>query len=460
MTTELNGDAAMTPTLGESSALARPVQSAPTSRNASAAGVRAVSHNHTADAGDSCGQTARMIDAVFAAVVALAVVAVVGVPAIAVSNVDARGWLESHTAWLLVGYGNLLAILLFTSIAWWSRHRSTAVRVASLILVGSPAILIALGGVVFVAEPTWRVNVIRTVLDVILLITPAVMWWLFIEAQRASLLNEFLTNVQRLGLLERREALGETEAARSTRIDSYLQKFEGTYGRVPQRVHRDVLENRITPYSTEEARTQAPFSVSAVPVSITVVVLAIGWLITLPPVRGKLVDEQEVWTTALTPTATPVTFAFLGAYFFAIQMLFRRYVRSDRRGSAYVAVVMRIVIALIGIWVITGFAKATPWGDDESKLLLVGFAVGVFPVVAWQITRNIMVKIFRFALPSLQPEMALNCLDGLTVWHEARLEEEDIENVPNMATADIVSLLISTRFPADRSSTGAMRRYC
>jgi hypothetical protein len=61
-----------------------------------------------------------------------------------------------------------------------------------------------------------------------------------------------------------------------------------------------------------------------------------------------------------------------------------------------------------------------------------------------------MVKIFRFALPSLQPEMALNCLDGLTVWHEARLEEEDIENVPNMATADIVSLLISTRFPADR----------
>jgi F0F1-type ATP synthase assembly protein I len=219
---------------------------------------------------------------------------------------------------------------------------------------------------------------------------------------------------------------------------------------VPQRVHRDVLENRITPYSTEEAPTQAPFSVSAVPVSITVVVLAIGWLLTLPPVRGKLVDEQEVWTTALTPTATPVTFAFLGAYFFAIQMLFRRYVRSDLRGSAYVAVVMRIVIALIGIWVITGFAKATPWGDDESKLLLVGFAVGVFPVVAWQITRNIMVKIFRFALPSLQPEMALNCLDGLTVWHEARLEEEDIENVPNMATADIVSLLISTRFPADR----------
>jgi hypothetical protein len=41
-------------------------------------------------------------------------------------------------------------------------------------------------------------------------------------------------------------------------------------------------------------------------------------------------------------------------------------------------------------------------------------------------------------------------LDGLTVWHEARLEEEDIENIPNMATADLVDLLINTRFPPDR----------
>ncbi|MFG1935144.1 hypothetical protein ACGFK1_31535 [Mycobacterium sp. NPDC048908] len=392
----------------------------------------------------------RVIDSGFTAIVALTIAAGVGVPLVALASGGARGWFGHHIAWLLVGYGNLLAVLLFAGMAWWSRHRSGAVRVASLLLVGSPAILTALGGFVYVAEPTWRVNVIRALLDVILLITPAVMWWLFIEAQRASLLNEFLTNVQRLGLLERRDSLGENEAARATRIDSYLQKFEGTYGRVPRRVHSDVLKDRITPYSTEEARSQAPYSVSTVPVSLTVIVLAIGWLVTLPPSRDRIVDDHEVWKTALTPTAAPVTFAFLGAYFFAIQMLFRRYVRSDLRGSAYVAVVMRILIALIGIWVITAVAQLTPWANNQSALLLIGFVVGVFPVVAWQIIRNLMVKMFRFALPSLQPEMALDCLDGLTVWHEARLEEEDIENVPDMATADIVSLLISTRFPADR----------
>jgi hypothetical protein len=30
----------------------------------------------------------------------------------------------------------------------------------------------------------------------------------------------------------------------------------------------------------------------------------------------------------------PLTYAFLGAYFFSLQMLFRRYVHRDLRGSA------------------------------------------------------------------------------------------------------------------------------
>lgn len=57
---------------------------------------------------------------------------------------------------------------------------------------------------------------------------------------------------------------------------------------------------------------------------------------------------------------------------------------------------------------------------------------------------------FAFAAPSLKAGIALDQLDGLTVWHEARLEEEDIENVPNMATTDVVGLLVNTRIPPER----------
>ncbi len=378
--------------------------------------------------------------------------AIVGVLAFGVAMVIdlSRGFMSDHASWIFVSFVVLLAAISVAILDWWSKPRGTAVRAAAIMLVGFPAILIALGTVLFVLDPVWQVNTLRSVLVVILFLTPAVMWWLFLVVQRASLLNEFLANLQRLGLLDPRQSMAETEEARATRIDSYLQKFEATYGRIPQRVHTDVIRQNFRPYSREEAWVQPPVSIAAVPVLVTLVLLAIGWSVTLPPIK-EMPEGRSAWVVALDATSTPVTFAFLGAYFFSIQMLFRRYVRADLRGSAYVAVVMRIILALIGVWVFQKVAENLAWPAlSESQMLMVGFAVGVFPVVVWQVIRSLMASVFAFALPSLRAELALDGLDGLTVWHEARLEEEDIENIPNMATADIVSLLVCTRLPADR----------
>jgi hypothetical protein len=54
------------------------------------------------------------------------------------------------------------------------------------------------------------------------------------------------------------------------------------------------------------------------------------------------------------------------------------------------------------------------------------------------------------ALPNLAGTQPLSRLDGLSVWHEARLDEEDIENVPNLATADIVELMLNTKIAPNR----------
>jgi hypothetical protein len=162
------------------------------------------------------------------------------------------------------------------------------------------------------------------------------------------------------------------------------------------------------------------------------------------------------WLGAFTPESTPVHFAFLGAYFFCLQMLFRRYVRRDLRASAYVAVALRIILAIIGIWVVVAAADALPKGEIknaatyEKTLLVLGFVIGVFPRVAWQVIQVTTKRAFGLLVPNLRTELPVNDLDGLTVWHEARLEEEDIENIPNMATADIVDLLLNTRIPSDR----------
>lgn len=63
------------------------------------------------------------------------------------------------------------------------------------------------------------------------------MWYLFITTRKASLLNEFLTNLDRLGLLDPREDAGgaspESAASHQRRLYTYLQKFAAVYGPVP-----------------------------------------------------------------------------------------------------------------------------------------------------------------------------------------------------------------------------------
>ena len=124
--------------------------------------------------------------------------------------------------------------------------------------------------------------------------------------------------------------------------------------------------------------------------------------------------------------------------------------RSDLGGSAYVAVAMRIVLAVIGTWVVM-VASLQLGLATQGQLLVIGFVIGVFPQVAWQIIQAAFRKVTNFTrLKSMESDLPLSDLDGLTVWHEARLEEEDIENIPNMATTDLVELFINTRFPPER----------
>jgi hypothetical protein len=51
---------------------------------------------------------------------------------------------------------------------------------------------------------------------------------------------------------------------------------------------------------------------------------------------------------------------------------------------------------------------------------------------------------------NLQGTLPLSQIDGLSVWHEARLEAEDIENIHNLATADLVELILNTKIAPTR----------
>jgi hypothetical protein len=317
------------------------------------------------------------------------------------------------------------------------------------IFVVIPLLLFAIGALISLPGPRVRLLAFRSFLVLTLCLLPATMWYLFIVTRKASLLNDFVTNLNRLGLLTAQEFEGRDESARRRRIYAYLQKFEATYGPLSSTVKANILSGTFNPNTPEESSTKLsnkPFDVisttTTVPVVLATVLMGLGWLVTLPPSHESS-DPLEI-------VGQPLTYAFLGAYFFSLQMLFRRYVRKDLRGSAYVMVAMRIMLAVIGTKAaVTGLEVINP-GMSPTSLLVVGFTIGVFPKVTWQIIQTAVRQVTGFAIPSLRTESPVTDLDGLTVWHEARFEEEDIENVANMASADIVELLLNTRMPPNR----------
>jgi hypothetical protein len=372
---------------------------------------------------------------------------------IALSNDTSRQWISDNWKWFSVVAAAAVAVAVVALLGIWAKSKSTQLRAAVYLLVVFPAVALGTAGI-FWMPTAGQLVALRGVVLCVLVFTPALMWWLFLATQRASLLNEFVASLDRLGLLTANRIGAdktESDAARETRVSSYLQKFEATYGGLPEHIRDDVVEGEFRSYSSEETRAGTSLTAAAVPVTLSLVTLLVGWILVLPPI-DTFPDDPTTnprWLLALSPNATPVTFAFLGAYFFSMQMLFRRYVRGDLRGSAYVAVVLRVVLAVVGIWVVQGIGDEAGW-TTQSQLLTLAFVIGVFPVVVWQVLSGAASKAFHLVLPALKSRMPLNELDGLTVWHESRLEEEDIENVQNMATAEIVDLLVNTRIPVPR----------
>jgi hypothetical protein len=328
---------------------------------------------------------------------------------------------------------------------WYASLRSNTAA-AVMIFVVTPLILVGIGAPMVV--PAYRVPTFRSFLVLTLCLLPASMWYLFIITRRASLLNDFVTSLNRLGLLQPLEYEDGDGPVRQRRVYAYLQKFEASYGPLSRTVRRNILDGRFDPDAPEERTIRAtgrPSDVisasTTIPIILATVLTALGWLVTLPPYGGS--EPLEI-------VEQPLTYAFLGAYFFSLQMLFRRYVRRDLRGSAYVAVAMRIILAVIGTGVAVVAVRLLNPGVSDRSLLIVGFTIGVFPKVAWQVVQTAFRQITGLVVKGLRTDSPLSALDGLTVWHEARLEEEDIENVPNMATTDIVELFLNTRVPPNR----------
>jgi hypothetical protein len=203
----------------------------------------------------------------------------------------------------------------------------------------------------------------------------------------------------------------------------YRQKFIAYYGR-----------------SIPESSTRSNFSVrteTMFPVFLATIVLAVCWVAVLWD-TGSAVNPATIWDI--------LKFAFLGAYAFIVQSLIRRFFQSDLRPSAYAGAVLRIIVVLVTMVALHQLLG----GVAPTTEAAIAFMVGFFPVIAFQALQRAAAATLRVFVPQLTPDYPLNQLDGLNVWYEARLVEEGIEDMQNLATANLVDVILHTRVPVGR----------
>ena len=287
---------------------------------------------------------------------------------------------------------------------------------------------------------------------------PAWIYLQFISIRGRTLWDEYVLNLYRLHVdhyaylpepphytfyydlwRKIREALSDTSDFKDNNI--YTMKFESLYGAI------STGTDKVFKFRGE----------NLFPVAIATVIISVGWVL--------VVEPQSIFGISLFPQAAQAgteinlaesgpqipfetfRFAILGAYFYVLQMLVRRYFQNDLKTSAYLNATMRFIVVLLLVWVMDILLETQVQASYRHAF---AFIIGVFPSIGWEAIVALIKLPLKVVVPSLRQQYPLSELDGLNIWYESRLLEEGIEDMQNLATANLVDLMLNTRIPIER----------
>ncbi len=197
------------------------------------------------------------------------------------------------------------------------------------------------------------------------------------------------------------------------------------------------------------------------PLIVATIVVTFGWLLILLNADVQLVDPGSPggvlrFNDLLTPTATAMTYAFLGAYFFALNLVHNEYVRGDLRPKTYNLITTRILLVVILAWLIQ---LALPAGTSNWAAFGLAFAAGLVPRTVLHALGDSLGKALAGGFGKvirLDLEQAigtgdqLKSLDGIDLYERTRLSDEGITTLQALANHDLVDLFFKTRISAAR----------
>lgn len=161
-------------------------------------------------------------------------------------------------------------------------------------------------------------------------------------------------------------------------------------------------------------------------------------------VQGSADDMVVKGEVAYRTSLVACSFAFLGAYVWAIQYIFRRMVTLDLPPGAYYSVATRLVFSSFLILIYSHFT----YSNEQilsSSLPLIAFLTGIFPERLLNWLKEASGNIFS-SNAKMAHDLPLDMIEGIDSFHKARLSELGVDNVQNLAHASLVELIIKTPF--------------
>ncbi len=187
------------------------------------------------------------------------------------------------------------------------------------------------------------------------------------------------------------------------------------------------------------------------PILLTTVLITSCWIFTFWPVGELPVIDSAQVINLLSPRNSLISFAFLGAYFFALNLLFKRYSRGDLSPKAYSHVSIRIISAVILVWVLGVVISDSSREITKASFIVMAFGIGLVPETGITLLKQLleskkMGKIF----PNFKAKHPITELEGISLYDQARLAEEGVENVETLAHHNMIELMLRSGIPVAR----------
>ena len=362
---------------------------------------------------------------------------------VAVVLAPIESWMKA-----VLALASALFLLLF---GIYERVNTSDVRSIGILMWMLTVVLAGTTATVFLT-PNSQLFFVKLFLVVVLSVLPGWLYFQFVKVRGKTLWDEYVLSLYRLKAASEEYLPAPPEHSRyckpgqeskAYQEDSKLfrQKFESVYGEI-------MVGGDQTANGTEQRKRARGETFR--PVLFATVLLTAAWSLLLQPDpygNFELLPGAQPTALADLPVKA-LQFGFLGAYFFVLQMLMRRYFQNDLKAAAYISVIVRIISVTL---IVLALDQVLP-SDlvNSGSALAFAFFVGMFPNIGIQAIRVFISNRLRGLVPSLQSKYPLNELDGLDVWYEARLLEEGIEDMQNLSTANLVDLLLHTRVPLER----------